>query len=741
MIPEFALNLSVEGISLLRRVEGGWAVLGEAALDGDLEEEMRKLRDIAAAAAPDGTCVKLVIPEDQIKFLDIRDPGTDAERAAAARAALEGATPYEVADLQHDWSVAKGRLFVAALARETLDEAEQFALTHGFRPVSAVAMPHPSKFDGEPFFGPVRSWDGAAPERDRPIRMVRDNTAAPAAPAGPRKAPPTGNASPEPAAPAFSSVRARQGKDASQSASPLNDGDRLSRPVPQRPDAEEVRSRLRSIAASDPALDDAAPASPEIPETSPRKRGLGVFRKKSAARDGEAPGPSSAARPDPKSAHGAPSDAQTRIAALRPGREPGAAAKVDEAQRMTMFGARTEPEPKVGGKPRFLGLTLTAALLLFLVAVAAWASFSMEDGLARILRSAPEPASQISSASTQNASDGVDQAGATQASADPAGSDAESDASAPATQSPETARTDYAATGIWQRSPTAPAEPSAGALDTDDVYLLSLDAPVTELDAVALPDTEGAANDAPYPAPMPPAPAGVDFDLDDRGLVRATDEGAINPDRVRVFAGLPPVVPPTRSSVLPGGAEEVQSVEDAERLDALGGLRPEGRPVTLIEDTERLTFRGATIEELASRRPALRPAPAKAEAEEDTTATERAVVASLVPSQRPGDFETVVEETRRLAAQVAPRTVAPSAPSGSTVAERATVRDAVDLRQMNLIGVYGEPSSRRALVRLPNGRYEKVKVGDSVNGGRIAAIGEDQIRYVKGGQNMTLRMP
>ena len=33
MVPNFALNLSIEGISLLRRIEGGWTVLGEAALD------------------------------------------------------------------------------------------------------------------------------------------------------------------------------------------------------------------------------------------------------------------------------------------------------------------------------------------------------------------------------------------------------------------------------------------------------------------------------------------------------------------------------------------------------------------------------------------------------------------------------------------------------------------------------------------------------------------------------------
>ena len=60
---------------------------------------------------------------------------------------------------------------------------------------------------------------------------------------------------------------------------------------------------------------------------------------------------------------------------------------------------------------------------------------------------------------------------------------------------------------------------------------------------------------------------------------------------------------------------------------------------------------------------------------------------------------------------------------------------------MNLIGVYGQPSDRRALVRLANGRYRKVKVGDRIDGGRVLAIGDDTLRYQKGGQNLTLNMP
>jgi len=90
---------------------------------------------------------------------------------------------------------------------------------------------------------------------------------------------------------------------------------------------------------------------------------------------------------------------------------------------------------------------------------------------------------------------------------------------------------------------------------------------------------------------------------------------------------------------------------------------------------------------------------------------------------------------------VAPRTVTPRIPSSASVSRQATVRNAINLRDVNLIGVYGTPSNRRALVRLPSGRYKKVQVGDRIDGGRIVAIGDSELRYQKGGRNLTLTVP
>ncbi|MEO1680016.1 MAG: hypothetical protein AAFU80_17870 [Pseudomonadota bacterium] len=85
--------------------------------------------------------------------------------------------------------------------------------------------------------------------------------------------------------------------------------------------------------------------------------------------------------------------------------------------------------------------------------------------------------------------------------------------------------------------------------------------------------------------------------------------------------------------------------------------------------------------------------------------------------------------------------ISPPVPSSATVAKQATQRNALRMKNVTLIGVYGSATQRRALVRLPSGRYVKVQVGDRIDGGRVAAISTDALRYVKRGQSVTLSMP
>jgi translation initiation factor 6 (eIF-6) len=75
------------------------------------------------------------------------------------------------------------------------------------------------------------------------------------------------------------------------------------------------------------------------------------------------------------------------------------------------------------------------------------------------------------------------------------------------------------------------------------------------------------------------------------------------------------------------------------------------------------------------------------------------------------------------------------------VAKQATFVNAINLSRINLIGVYGTQSNRYALVRQPNGRYKKIKTGDNIDGGRVAAITSTEVRYQKGGKMLSLKMP
>jgi L-fucose isomerase-like protein len=129
-------------------------------------------------------------------------------------------------------------------------------------------------------------------------------------------------------------------------------------------------------------------------------------------------------------------------------------------------------------------------------------------------------------------------------------------------------------------------------------------------------------------------------------------------------------------------------------------------------------------------------------------ASENAVARSLVPAARPGNMETLIANAVRPepqapaavieAAAIAP---GPSIPSNADVARAATQSNALRLREVNLIGVTGTASDRRALVRLPSGRFVRVGVGDRLNGGRVAAIGASTLQYVRSGRTVTLDIP
>jgi biotin carboxyl carrier protein len=314
----------------------------------------------------------------------------------------------------------------------------------------------------------------------------------------------------------------------------------------------------------------------------------------------------------------------------------------------------------------------------------------------------------------------------------------------------------------------------------DDLYIASIDPVIGSQDAIALPNAPAQPDDLVPPTLSPPVPLGTTFDFDERGFVRATPDGALTPEGVVVYEGRPPVAAPPRPADLQVPEQDTRLAPEVDRFQL---IRPPLRPGNLAEGNERARLGGFSAVELAAIRPNIRPvsfqqpetaAPARGESavvaiaeppapEQDPVlddATELAVTASRTPATRPSGFASLVEKALKEAnppAKPAARTPKPEAddepepsvaaaqmppvPSRASVAKQATVVNAINLGKVNLIGVYGSPSQRRALVRLPSGRYIKVKVGDKVDGGQVAAIGDTELRYIKMGRNITLTLP
>jgi hypothetical protein len=351
----------------------------------------------------------------------------------------------------------------------------------------------------------------------------------------------------------------------------------------------------------------------------------------------------------------------------------------------------------------------------------------------------------------------------------------------------------YAVTGIWPLAPDTPLEqPNT---PSEPAYRNGIDANSSSSDAIALPAPRGFETDGQLAAIASPPPFGQSTALDAAGLLIPTVTGVVAPGGFTLFAASPPAKPPTTLARISSRTVATVPLAASPLLD----FRPKNRPLGLTERSERAQLGGVSRIELAAFRPSLRPrslqdrvrvaeeaAKAAEDAKQETEAARAAAAAeaataaaaaslvtpqptevdpnaaiqsatrfatpkSIRPDTRPRNFARIVKraeraapkETRVAAAAVTvkPRTVSPKLPSKASVARSATVKNAINLRKVNLIGVYGKPSSRRALVRLANGRYQKVSVGDRIDGGRVSAISNSELRYKKSGRNVVLKMP
>ncbi len=788
MRPNFALKLSHDGIGLLLRATGGWRIVGEVSLDDpDLAPTLRYLRQSAAELAGGHFATKLIIPNSQILFRDIWAPGdTPGARRVAIRAALDGTTPYALDELAFDWSDAgDGMAKVAVAASITLEEAEAFATEHCFNPVSFVAIPEPGDFTGEPWFGTTRlakglltggdtiERDSAAVKIVGPVEAVTPAAApvvlAEAIPLDPvdsadesvaetadvegsngdvpddREAPEQPPNNPQPSVavedPAPTPATATEPQPSAVAFSTSRAGE----------DTDIAPLRLESIApriALQPGGGQAE-TNDILPTLGGVQREVEVTHLSVTAPEvvGDKDDTKPLVKPKPASPTTSKLNAALSSIKSKP-REPSqTAAKLDSppftlSSETTVFGARKPALPR--RQRRYLGLILTLALIVALLVAGLLSDLVVGEQtvLSRLIGPRQPEVSEVITEPVPPVADPVE---AIPVAPAPAQS---------AEISLEEAEAFHVRTGLWPFSPTAPIDPDSDRID--DLYVASIDPVVVSHDAVALPDVDLEDSDATLPAMGSPPPAGAVFDLDEDGLVRALPEGALTPDGVMVFAGKPAQVPAPR----PVGAVQ----EPAGQTERLTGFRPRTRPDNLSEENERARLGGRTLSQLAAIRPEPRPASAQdGDANADTAPTKLAVLRSPTPASRPSTFSRIVEqavaeaqastsqatdeveeadaepEVTSVAAVAAPKL--PPSPTRANVAKEATVKNAINLGKINLIGVYGSSSNRRALIRLSSGRYVKVRVGDRVDGGQVAAISSSEVLYIKSGRKVTLAMP
>lgn len=835
MTPNFALDLSEEGIEFLHRAPDGAGWYREGRVDfasDDISEGLAAFRARALELEGDGFQTKLILPESQLLYTSV-PVGTDVASV------LEERTPYRVDQLSYDTAQENGEMKIVAVALETLGEAEGFIGPHGLNPVGFTAKPDADLFFGEPMLGGMLDGNSGFEVDAQPVRVIEK----PAAPSTSisedrREEPPsetdTIDSAGRPTNLFVEDELDEPDTDGAPSLDTLLLSERLPSSSPEKsaPSDDTRNSGIASRAAFSSRRQATEKVGADDTGTHISKLSARIAMPNGAPKLGAA---SEASNSAPKRAENATSknnafnapSVTPKVAAITASKTapiippsaltgsktpPPAALAAELAKERDPLARLAANERR--GKPRFLGLIMTAILLVCL-------------GLAALLSSYVLPDDAVSSFFGRDVTEETEVAVTTierevyeeplaelpvEEEIELARLPIEEVPSAfddvqqfvepepvpvvplPLAEMTEAqAQTAYAVSGIWQRTDTL----SADELTTetlDSLYVASLDPNPAFEDAPALIPQAVGGGEAELISFTRPPPPGVIFDIDERGLVRPTPEGTLNPDGITIFLGQPPVAALRR----PGGSVDASQAPDAlEQSDAvepvvqtaeqlrLATIRPAQRPSDLSERRERATLGGRSLPELANIRPKQRPVSAQVQAQAIArallevenadaasveaalaAATRQAVSISKRAQQRPRGFEAIVQAARATpqaapsaqvqtasasTASVAARAsgpavarssrVNPTGPVSGRVARAATENNAIALGNVALVGVFGTSSNRRALVRMPNGRFKKVSIGDRVDGGRVAAIDGNSLRYTKGGRSVTLQMP
>lgn len=724
----WGLDLDIVAVRLMRREGGHWREVARENIDGpDIEDRL-----VAMIGRIEGTTsVDFFLPRDQILYTDVSISSSE-NAEAEIDAAMEGRTPYFLSELVIDWTMtAPTTARVAAIARETLDEAAAFADARGLQVAGFSSLAEAEDFPRPPSFGggyvDDMSTDAAPVSMQVPDEDFRDMAVAFTTVRDNRWSAP----SPAVSAPTDDGRPILQVDDPtpvmqvrSSPLPPLNPG----RPVNMAPVTPRVRTDIAAGTLSGAAAT-LTPTGPSIrlkePSGNPQ-RTLLVFAVAAALTIGIA-------------------IVVWSILPLAPGRT--SVSPPAESVQIVGDANTTQTAESAPDVPPPLVETETAAL-----------SESPSQESAPVL--APATEAELARAMPET----LPLAPLPQETTQPA---------APLEPSPSWLA------GLRTEAPFNGLDGSEDATETtNDIYFASIEPGNLAFDAIALPSARGFVAESLPEIGLAPAetPETVDLAAVDpttvpedvqSGEPEAPDTGTATAEPEAPAAQVDPVL--TEADI---PASELRPTELAA---ALPDRAPRPRPGGFTDEIERQQFGGLTREQLAGFKPRTRPESAQTAAVESLPpapeASELAVATSAPPRSRPRDFDAIVAaavvQTRAeqitasiefetpdtsaaieaaLAEDIEPEprpqdTPRLAIPSSASVARQATIENAIPLNKMNLVGVYGVPSDRRALIRLPSGSYVKVKVGDRVDGGTVAQINDSELLYRKGSRTFSLAMP
>lgn len=692
----YALDLTNEGISLWHRGKNkSWTLLGNVALTApNFSDDIEKLKDKQTPDINGKYTAQVRIPQSEI-FASITDISGASGKVATAKIKyfLEESTPYKADELAYDFEddPSSKNTYVAAVTKQTIAEAREFITGYGFK-----AAFYTTKLDKKQFPRNPRFYDGDTAQHDKAAEIqVTEPAKKPIAAAlpTPKRANPATPAKPEPIAQAvkadlsgFSTVRTKTPTALLTQNTSNTPPRRISIDLPKLKPAE------------------VEPLTP--PVTSPINT---------------------------------PQGEAVETAAVR------------------------------FIKPKFL-LYIAVAVLLALLYLFYTTMFSGKEEIARLQQKPLSEPLTVAELQTLGQLPSQD--------------------TAPFIESETVLDAPNALTTIQVPQPNAKPE-TFNVVEGPPEPITSEQEPQT---VIALAPT------ATLPTAQQPAEINPEITLTTQD---PTPEGIPGDQGITLYSGQPDKIPPARdqlkispdplNDILPimrsqafetihktnletdttalalAAADAVITIEAVETPDllaladpSLNTKRPKTRPASIARIAKQAQNSLVALADpsLAGKKPRRRPSNLKvpqaqtANSDEINLAIQQAVIASERPRIRPKSLSAKVARTKAAASSSdtsiktasltttkLPRSSKSGNASPALIQKQATEKARFNKKKISLVGVYGTPTSRRALVRMPSGRFVKIKPGQKFSGWKVAAIGESSVRITKGSRNQVLRMP